>query len=373
LQDITLILLGAGNSTRFNAPVKKQWIYIQDNPLWLFVAKQFEKYNFADTIIVSSLDEIKYMKHFESYTYIEGGTTRQESLCNALNHVKTQFVLVSDIARCCIDHDMIDRILDAKGKSDCIVPAVEVTDTLYIDKNPTDREKARLIQTPQLNVTHLLKQALEGKETFTDDSSAMASIGKNILFVNGSSNAHKLTTKNDLVKLPCLSPASNKTFVGFGLDIHPFEDNKQMVLCGVKIDSAFGFKAHSDGDVAIHAIIDALLGAAGMGDIGELYPDTNLEYKGIDSKLLLKDTVKKINSYGLKIEHIDITILAQIPKITPYKEKMRISLASLLDIRERNINIKATTAEKLGFVGRNEGVTVHAVATLSYLNWEELL
>ncbi|MDD5405824.1 MAG: bifunctional 2-C-methyl-D-erythritol 4-phosphate cytidylyltransferase/2-C-methyl-D-erythritol 2,4-cyclodiphosphate synthase [Sulfurovaceae bacterium] len=373
MQDITLILLGAGNSTRFNAPVKKQWIYIKDDPLWLFVAKQFEKYNFGDTIIVSSFDEIKYMKYFASYTYIEGGKTRQESLCNALSQVKTQFVLVSDVARCCIDHDMIGRILGAKGISDCIVPAIEIADTLYIDNKPADREKAKLIQTPQLSVTHLLKQALDSKQTFTDDSSAMASIGKNILFVEGSLSAHKLTTKNDLTKLPCLNHASDKTLIGFGLDIHPFEENKQMVLCGVKIDSLFGFKAHSDGDVAIHAIIDALLGAAGMGDIGELYPDTSSEYKNIDSALLLKDTVKKINSFGFKIEHIDITILAQIPKITPYKEKMRASLASLLGIQARHTNIKATTAEKLGFVGRNEGVTVHAVATLSYQNRKELL
>ena len=321
---------------------------------------------------MSSLDEIKYMKHFAPYIYAQGGMTRQESLSNALSQVKTPFVLVSDIARCCIDHEMIDRILDAKDKADCIVPAIEVADTLYIDNVPVNREKAKLIQTPQLSVTHLLKQAVDGKETFTDDSSAMASIGREILFVEGSKNAHKLTTKDDLEKLSCLSPASSKTFVGFGLDIHPFEDNKQMVLCGVEIDSAFGFKAHSDGDVAIHAIIDALLGAAGMGDIGECYPDTSLEYKGIDSALLLKDTVKRINAHGFKIEHIDITILAQTPKIMPYKDKMRTTLASLLGIQERHMNIKATTAEKLGFVGRNEGVTVHAVATLSYLNWEEL-
>lgn len=372
MKDITLILLGAGNSTRFNAPVKKQWIYIKDQPLWLFVAKQFEKYDFADIIIVSSPYEIEYMKYFALYTYTQGGITRQESLSNALDHVSTPFVLVSDIARCCIDHDMIDRILGAKGKADCIVPALNVADTLYIDNAPAGREKAKLIQTPQLSVTQLLKQALKGKQTFTDDSSALASIGKEILFVEGSTKAHKLTTKDDLTKLPCLYSVSNKTLVGFGLDIHPFEDNKKMVLCGVEIDTPYGFKAHSDGDVAIHAIIDALLGAAGMGDIGELYPDTSMEFENINSALLLQDTVKRINSYGLKIEHVDITILAQIPKITPYKDKMRNTLASLLGIQAIHTNIKATTAEKLGFVGRNEGITVHAVATLSYIDWKEL-
>ncbi len=372
MQDITLILLGAGNSTRFNAPVKKQWLYIKDEPLWLFVAKQFEKYNFSNIIIVSSLDEIKYMQHFAPYTYIHGGITRQESLSNALDHVSTPFVLVSDIARCCIDHEMIDRILEAKGKADCIVPALNVADTLYFDNIPADREKAKLIQTPQLSVTQLLKQALKAKQIFTDDSSAIASLNKEVLFVEGSTKAHKLTTKDDLLKLSCLDNVSSKTFVGFGLDIHPFEDNKQMVLCGVKIDTPYGFKAHSDGDVAIHAIIDALLGAAGMGDIGELYPDTSMEFKNINSALLLQDTIKRINSYGFKIEHVDITILAQIPKITPYKDKMKTTLASLMGIQANHMNIKATTAEKLGFVGRNEGVTVHAVATLSYIDWKKL-
>ncbi len=372
MQDITLILLGAGNSTRFNAPVKKQWIYIKDQPLWLFVAKQFEKYNFSNIIIVSSLDEIKYMQYFAPYTYIHGGITRQESLSNALDHISTPFVLVSDIARCCIDHEMIDRILEAKGKADCIVPALKVADTLYIDNMPADREKAKLIQTPQLSVTQLLKQAIKSKRIFTDDSSAIASLDKEILLVEGSAKAHKLTTKDDLAKLSCLDTASKKTLTGFGLDIHPFEDNKKMVLCGVEIDTPYGFKAHSDGDVAIHAIIDALLGAAGMGDIGEFYPDTSMEFKNINSALLLQDTVKRINSYGFKIEHVDITILAQIPKISPYKERMRSAIASLLGIQVIHTNIKATTAEKLGFVGRNEGITVHAVATLSYIDWKEL-
>ena len=145
-----------------------------------------------------------------------------------------------------------------------------------------------------------------------------------------------------------------------------------MFLCGVPIDVEYGFKAHSDGDVAIHALIDALLGAAGMGDIGELYPDTEDTYAGADSKVLLSDTVKRIYAYGYTIGNIDLTIMAEAPKLLPYKEEMRTTLASLLGIRKNFVNIKATTAEKLGFVGRKEGVTVHAVANLTYLDWKEL-
>lgn len=372
MNDTTLVLLGAGNSTRFGLKTKKQWLYIDNEPLWYFVTKQFKKYDFKEIIIVSSREEINYMKKFDTFVFVEGGATRQESLKNALQNVSTKYVLVSDIARCCIDHEMVQRILNNKGKAHCIVPALNVSDTLYMQNAPVDRECAKLIQTPQLSQTELLLKAIQTDEIFTDDSSAMYKDSNTILFVEGSQNAHKLTFASDLKKLTCLRAPSKKTFVGFGIDTHPFEENKPMCLCGEIIEKNFGFKAHSDGDVAIHAIIDALLGAAGLGDIGEFFPDTDNKYKDIDSKELLKICVDKINSYGFAIDNIDITILAEIPKISPHKEKMRQTLSQILEISQRNINIKATTSEKLGFIGRCEGVSVHAVAALSYFNWEEL-
>jgi len=359
--------LGAGNSTRFESKVKKQWLYTGETPLWLQVAERFEDAaEFAEIIIVSSAEDITLMKHFAEYTYIEGGDSRQASLKNALHNVTSEYVLVSDIARCCIPEAMIRRILAAKEKGSCIVPVLPVTDTLYLGESPIDREQVRIIQTPQLSVTKTLKEALRTDRLFTDDSSAVAFMGEKVYFVEGASEAHKLTTLDDLEKLPCIQPPAPKVLTGFGLDIHPFEKGKEMFLCGVKIDVDYGFKAHSDGDVAIHALIDALLGAAGMGDIGELYPDTDVQYAGADSKKLLQDTVHRLETHGYQVGNVDLTILAQAPKLLPYKEKMRRRLASLLHIRQNFVNIKATTAEKLGFVGRKEGVTVHAVATLTY-------
>jgi len=372
VSDITLILLGAGNSTRFESDVKKQWLYSGDIPLWQQVAERFEAMGaFAKIIIVSSEEDIQLMEYFADHTYVVGGESRQASLKNGLEHVTTRYVLVSDIARCCVPQEMIERILDAREKASCIVPVLPVTDTLYLTETPLDREQVKIIQTPQLSVTKTLKQALETDRLFTDDSSAVASMGESVLFVEGSAQAHKLTTLSDLQKLPCIKAPSDRTLTGFGLDIHPFEANKAMVLCGVKIDVDYGFKAHSDGDVAIHALIDALLGAAGMGDIGELYPDTDAQYAGADSTQLLSDTVRKLRSHGYAIGNIDMTILAQVPRLLPYKKAMRKSIASLLGIRASRVNIKATTAEKLGFVGRKEGVTVHAVANLTYFDWKE--
>lgn len=373
MSNTTLILLGAGSSSRFKAKAKKQWLYSGETPLWLYVAEHFEKSAaFDEVIIVSTKEEINLMQNFASYTYVVGGDSRQASLNNALQKVTSEYVLVSDIARCCVPSDMIVRIMEAKGEGACIVPVMPVVDTLYLEGSPLDREKVKIIQTPQLSVTKLLKRALETEVIFTDDSSAIASLGKRVHFVDGSVDAHKLTTIEDLQKLSCLETPSSRTLTGYGIDIHPFEENKEMFLCGVKIDETYGFKAHSDGDVAIHALIDALLGAAGMGDIGGLYPDTDETYAGADSKVLLEDTVKKIKSFGYAIGNIDLTIMAEVPKVSPYKASMRNKLAEILGIRKNLVNIKATTAEKLGFVGRKEGVTVHAVANLTYLNWKNI-
>jgi 2-C-methyl-D-erythritol 4-phosphate cytidylyltransferase/2-C-methyl-D-erythritol 2,4-cyclodiphosphate synthase len=144
-----------------------------------------------------------------------------------------------------------------------------------------------------------------------------------------------------------------------------------MMLGGVDIDAPFGFKAHSDGDVALHALIDALLGAAGVGDIGELFPDTDAAYEGIDSKLLLERAVTMIHNFGFEIINVDITIMAQTPKLMNYKQKMAGVIAKILGIAPIHVNVKATTTEKLGFVGRKEGVAVDAIANLKYYNWME--
>jgi 2-C-methyl-D-erythritol 4-phosphate cytidylyltransferase/2-C-methyl-D-erythritol 2,4-cyclodiphosphate synthase len=311
------------------------------------------------------------MKNFADFTFVKGGKSRQESLINALKEVKTPYVLVSDHARGCVPKEMVDKIIENKNKADCIVPYLTVSDTVVYENETIDREKIKLIQTPQLSKTDVLKKALESNTIYTDESSAIKAMGGSVFYVKGSHLAHKLTFKEDIEKLPCLKPPSKDTFVGYGFDIHPFEKNKAMYLCGIKIREDFGFKAHSDGDVALHALIDSLLGAAGAGDIGELFPDSDLAYKDIDSKILLKNCVNFIKSVGFTIINTDITIIAQKPKLLSFKEAMRKEVASLLGIEKHRVNIKATTAEKLGFIGREEGVAVSAVSTLKFYQWME--
>ncbi len=370
MRDVSLILLAAGNSTRFGLFTKKQWLYQGDTPLWLFVANRLkELYNFTHIVVVGNTNELKLMRKFANFTYVEGGSSRQESLSNALNKIESDYVLVNDVARCCVDSKLISTLIENKEPNSCIVPAIKVTDTTYFDGNPIDRDKLLRVQTPQLSCTNTLKELLKKSIDFTDESSLFFSENKKIKFIDGSNSAHKLTYSDDLELLKCLKEPISEPKNGFGYDIHPFEEGKQMVLGGVEIESEYGFKAHSDGDVAIHALIDALLGASSLGDIGELFPDTDSKYSNIDSKELLAKVTNLVKGVGYEIINCDLTIVAQKPKISPYKEEMSIALSTILNISESRLNIKATTAEKLGFIGREEGVAVYATVTLNYYKW----
>lgn len=370
MSDLALVLLGAGDSSRFKLKCKKQWIRCENKPLWLYVAEQFKSfYKFKKIVIVSHKNEINLMKKFADFEFVEGGNSRQESLKNAIEKIKTSYVLVSDIARACIKKEFIKEIVSYINKADSIAPYIKVSDTVVYNNETLNRDEIKLIQTPQLSKTSVLKVALNQNKIFTDESSAIRSIGKKVIYIEGKKEHYKLTFTEDLKELNCLKPPSREILCGIGFDIHPFKKGIPMFLGGVKIKDDLGFKGHSDGDVAIHSIIDALLGAAGFGDIGELFPDNDKRYKNIDSKILLKSVKDILDNTGFEIVNIDLTIIAQKPKISPFKDKIKKTLSQVLKIDRSKINIKATTAEKLGFIGREEGVAVQSVANLRYFDW----
>ncbi|MDZ7818102.1 MAG: bifunctional 2-C-methyl-D-erythritol 4-phosphate cytidylyltransferase/2-C-methyl-D-erythritol 2,4-cyclodiphosphate synthase [Aliarcobacter sp.] len=370
--DVTLIVLCAGNSTRFEHTTKKQWIRIDNEPLWLNVTKRLASFSSFNKIIVASHEnELNYMKNFtDDFIFVKGGESRQKSILNCLELVDTKYVMISDVARACIPKNVIEQLLYEKENADCIVPALNVTDTIVYENNTINRDNVKLIQTPQLSNTQILKNALNTQIEFTDESSAIKNINGTIKYIQGSIESKKLTLGNELNDLPCLKKPSNNFFTGTGFDIHGFEDNKEMFLGGIKLPYEYGFKAHSDGDVLIHSVIDALLGAIGAGDIGEFFPDTDNKYKGIDSKILLEHIVAFVYNVGYEIVNIDVTIIAQKPKINPFKNEIKSSMAKLLKIEKQFVNIKATTAEKMGFIGRAEGVAVQSIATVKYYNWK---
>ncbi|MDR2152788.1 MAG: 2-C-methyl-D-erythritol 2,4-cyclodiphosphate synthase, partial [Helicobacteraceae bacterium] len=317
MSEITLILMAAGESTRFESAVKKQWLRVGEKPLWEFVADRFAaEFEFAKIVVAAASDEVEFMRSLCDYEVVAGGSTRENSLKNALNVVETEWVLVADAARALTPSEVVARVLSAKGEADCVAPAIGAVDTLvsgdfakagfagvnFTSANSTsanstsanftsanltivDRDKVLRVQTPQLSRVAALRSALAQKSGFSDESALIASCGGVTRYVQGSELAAKLTFGGEIAGL---EPPSDAIWTGQGFDVHSFEEGKPMKLCGVAIDSPFGLKAHSDGDAALHALIDAILGACGLGDIGGWFPDSDPSFKNADSAALLR-------------------------------------------------------------------------------------
>ncbi|WP_297897946.1 2-C-methyl-D-erythritol 2,4-cyclodiphosphate synthase [uncultured Campylobacter sp.] len=404
MKDISLILLAAGDSSRFELPVKKQWLRVGELPLWQYVAQNIARaHPFKKIVIAVNEEDVSYCERlyacssasargesaeydtseykFQSehgadergsanlkFHFAPGGANRQSSLKNALQLVESELVLVSDVARAQISPELISSLIRNLGGADCVSPYLGVNDTTYLGERIVEREELRLIQTPQLSRTALLKKALEGDEIFTDDSAAVGSAGGRLEFIKGEAGALKITRASDLAALN-LKPCSRDIFCGTGYDVHALEKGVGIVLGGVQIPCEFALIAHSDGDVAIHALIDAICGATMLGDIGELFPDSDAKLKGADSKELLRNVMRRVRSYGYELVNADITIIAQRPKIGAYKAQMQEILSEILNCAR--VNVKATTTEGLGFTGRSEGIAAQAAVNLKFYDWQK--
>lgn len=407
MKDISLILLAAGDSSRFELPVKKQWLRVGELPLWQYVAQNIARaHPFKKIVIAVNEEDVSYCERlyacslasargesaecgtseykFQSkqgrigcgadeygssnlkFHFAPGGANRQSSLKNALKLVDSELVLVSDVARAQISPRTIDALIAASA--DCVSPYLGVNDTTYLGERIVEREELRLIQTPQLSRTALLKKALEGDEIFTDDSAAVGSAGGRLEFIKGEAGALKITRASDLAALN-LKPCSRDIFCGTGYDVHALEKGVGIVLGGVQVPCEFALIAHSDGDVAIHALIDAICGAAMLGDIGELFPDSDAQFKGADSKELLRKVMRRVIGYGYELVNADITIIAQRPKVGAYKAQMQEVLSEILNCAR--VNVKATTTEGLGFTGRSEGIAAQAAVSLKFYDWQK--
>ncbi len=409
MKDISLILLAAGDSSRFELSVKKQWLRVGELPLWQYVAQSIARaHPFKKIVIAVNEEDVSYCERLYAcslasargesaergtseykfqrklsriecgaderdstnlkFHFVPGGANRQSSLKNALRLVDSELVLVSDVARAQISPGLISSLIRNLGGADCISPYLGVNDTTYLGEDVVRREELRLIQTPQLSRTALLKKALEGSEIFTDDSAAIGSAGGRLEFIKGEAGALKITRTSDLAALN-LKPCSRDIFCGTGYDVHALEKGAGIVLGGVQIPCEFALIAHSDGDVAIHALIDAICGAAMLGDIGELFPDSDANLKGADSKELLRNVMRRVRGYGYELVNADITIIAQRPKISAYKAQMQEVLSEILNCAR--VNVKATTTEGLGFTGRSEGVAAQVAVSLKFYDWQK--
>lgn len=373
-RETTLLLLASGNSIRFSKKglPKKQWLNVGDGPLWKHLVDTFTRFGFEKIFVAMSEDELSYAKNFFPLI-LEGGQTRTESILKCLEFVDSSYVLIHDVARFHPVEFVIDQLFEQALRDpnlSCIAPRLEIVDTLYCnDGSYPKREEFFAIQTPQLSKVKDLKEALSQGE-FSDESSALNANHKKIAFVQGSSMMNKITYPDDLVCLKNNTPLMQQECkVGNGIDIHAFKQGKKMLLGGIEIQSEFGFRAHSDGDVVLHSIIDAILGAIGGGDIGEWFPDNDPKYCNADSKELLRKVLLFAKNVGYELSQLDLTILAQTPKILPYKNLMKDKLSELLNLPHHRINIKATTGEDLGFIGRKEGLCVLSYLCMKSIDW----
>jgi 2-C-methyl-D-erythritol 4-phosphate cytidylyltransferase/2-C-methyl-D-erythritol 2,4-cyclodiphosphate synthase len=297
-----------------------------------------------------------------------GGKERQESVFFGLKALspQTAWVIIHDGARPHLTKPVVLAGLQAVQEHLAVGVAVPVKDTIkrvqdgIIIETPP-REELWAMQTPQIFSYPLIHQAHEQAQAqgilATDDCALVEILGHPVHIVQGEYSNIKITTPEDL-------PKEEKFLIGFGYDVHRLVEARPLILAGVQIPHTLGLLGHSDADVVTHAIMDALLGAAGLGDIGELFPDTDPRYKGISSIILLEQVLSLLSEQRLRINNLDITIMAQKPKLSPWKGQMRSTLARVMDLEESLINIKATTAEGLGFVGREEGIAAQVVVSL---------
>ena len=376
---VSVIIAAAGNSSRMGGDVSKQLMTLSGKSVIEYSIEAFSNSELINEIVISAkeneIDTIKeYMLRYPKITkVVTGGATRQESVANALNSLSedSEYVAIHDAARPLITTEDIDSIIKETFKYDAVCPVSPVVDTVKratngIIEQTDDRSKLFLASTPQTFKTSLYKEAFfntDNLQNYTDDSSIVEAFGKEVhIFVMDKNNI-KITTQKDIntVKNSLSLPQIK---VGHGYDVHRLVENRKLIIGGVDIPHEVGLLGHSDADVLLHAIMDALLGAAGLGDIGRHFPDTSNEYKGISSLVLLDRVAALLKEKGYAVSNIDATVIAQAPKLAPYIPNMIANIANALNIAESCINVKATTEEKLGFTGEKLGISAHAVCTL---------
>ena len=301
-------------------------------------------------------------------TVVQGGATRADSVRSGLAAAKGQLVAIHDAARPFASEQLITDALQAAAKTGAAAPAVPVKDTIKVaDKDgkvvaTPDRATLYAVQTPQCFDRALYLQALEAvsgekASLVTDDCSLFELAGLPVTLTAGDYANLKITTKEDLQK--------EKTMrIGHGYDVHRLVEDRKLILGGVEVPYEKGLLGHSDADVLLHAVMDAVLGAAALGDIGQHFPDTDPAYKGADSLALTREVAKIIAAHGYKVGNIDATILCQRPKLAPHIPAMRRNIADAFGLPLDAVSVKATTEEHLGFTGEGLGIAAHAVALI---------
>jgi len=310
---------------------------------------------------------------------VSGGATRQASVragLAALRAAAPEFVLIHDAARPFLSGDLITRAIAAAEAHGAAVPAVAITDTVKkVDEQDMvsetlDRSRLRTVQTPQAFAYDLIvafhnRAAAAGREDFTDDAALAEWAGHRVNVFAGESTNVKLTTNDDFERAEAVRLAALADVrTGNGFDVHAFGDGDHVMLAGVRIPHARGVTGHSDADVALHALVDAILGALAEGDIGVHFPPSDPQWRGASSDRFLAFACERVRARSGLIAHLDVTIVCEAPRVGPHRDAMRARIAAIAGIPIGRVGVKATTSEKMGFTGRGEGLVAMATATV---------
>jgi len=328
------------------------------------------------TVVISGQDEDRFNALAlpdAVKCYVFGGATRQESVFNGLKSIPEDIdiVAVHDAARPFVTKEIIEATINGAAASGSGVISTPVTDTIKLvadDGNVTTPDRKRLfaVQTPQTFSLEKLMAAHENaaREGYitTDDAALFEKYygTVNLVTAKGAENNRKLTYRSDFEM-----KTATDIRIGHGYDAHRLVEGRKLILCGVDVPYEKGLNGHSDADVAIHALMDAMLGAAAMGDIGRHFPDNDPKYKGISSMLLLENVRDRLSEAGYSVSNADVTIIAQRPKLASFIDQMKLNIAETLHVDPSRINVKATTTEKMGFEGAGEGISSHAVVMIT--------
>ncbi len=373
---ISAILLAAGQSKRFDQD--KMFFELDGIPIAIKSLETILDLEFIDdVIIVSSIDNhekftnyIKSKNYFNKTKIILGSDSRVASFIKAYecineNNMDIDFLIIHDAARPYVSKKLYEKGIALLETYDAVIPGLPPTDTVkIIDESnfvtsTLDRAQLINVQTPQFfnkkvffnNIKNLIPS-----EIYTDDSSLLDGTSVKIKVIPGELENKKITTKNDTY--------NNKNLYGTGFDIHQLVRGEKLRIGGIDIDFPLSLKGHSDGDVLIHSIIDSILGAASLGDIGKYFPSSNKSLKNIDSTIMLGEVKEKIIENGFKIVHIDNTIIAQKPRMSDHIEDMKLKISKILKIEKKQINIKSTTTDFIGIIGSEKAIASQSICSL---------
>jgi 2-C-methyl-D-erythritol 4-phosphate cytidylyltransferase/2-C-methyl-D-erythritol 2,4-cyclodiphosphate synthase len=373
LPSIAAVVVAAGQGLRAGQPLPKQFARWRGKPVVTHSVEAMIAAGCAPIVVVipDGAEQIAEaaLAGIANLRLIPGGATRQQSVqigLDALAVDAPKYVLIHDAARPVVPQAVIARLIAALEVQQAAIPVLPLIDSLAQERDgimaaTADRGILRRVQTPQaFHYPAILAahRAWQGVASAGDDAQVALAAGIVVAMIEGDEALQKLTYPSDFSSdLPAFR-------VGSGYDVHRLGEGEELWLCGIRLEHSQGLVGHSDADVAIHALVDALLGAIGAGDIGQHFPPSDPRWRGVASSQFLSHAASLVSEAGYRIGNVDVTIICEAPKIGPHRDAMCARLADLLGIDSAMVSVKATTTEKLGFTGRGEGIAAQAIATL---------